>query len=183
MFRQSVRFMGNDGASVQACDPSALAWGTTSSTYPGSTEHISAVRASLRPVVRGCPIADDVILCASELAANAVLHSHSGMPGGKFIVRAKVRAGDYAWIEVEDNGGRWTCPVPGRGLDIVRALASVWGIDGDYRSRCIWARFDWPHPGWPPQSREYRGTSGRSPNSQDVDAGSDEHEGPDNDDE
>jgi hypothetical protein len=33
---------------------------------------------------------------------------------------------------------------PGRphGLDIVRSLASDWGIDGDHTARTIWARFD-----------------------------------------
>ena len=30
------------------------------------------------------------------------------------------------------------------GLDIVRALATDWGIDGDHTTRTIWARFDWP---------------------------------------
>ena len=50
-------------------------------------------------------MADDVILCASELAANAAIHSHSCLPGGTFTVRAKISPGDYAWIEVEDNGG------------------------------------------------------------------------------
>jgi hypothetical protein len=53
----------------------ALALRTTGVTYPGSAEHISAVRADLRPILRECPMADDVILCASELAANAALHS------------------------------------------------------------------------------------------------------------
>ena len=88
--------------------PRALALRTTGVTYPGSPEHISAVRADLRPLLRGCPMADDVILCASELAANAAIHSHSRLPGGTFTVRAKISPGDYAWIEVEDNGGPWT---------------------------------------------------------------------------
>ena len=39
-----------------------------------------------------CPRADDVILCASELAANAALHSRSRLPGGTFTVRATVQA-------------------------------------------------------------------------------------------
>ena len=58
-----------------------------------------------------CPMADDVIRCASELAANAAVHSHSRLPGGAFTVRAKISTGDYAWIEVEDNGGPWTLAV------------------------------------------------------------------------
>jgi serine/threonine-protein kinase RsbW len=116
--------------------------------YPGTPEQIRVVRADLRGLLDDCPVADDVILCASELAANAALHSHSRKPGAHFTVRAEIHPGDYAWIEVEDNGGPWTEPAPGtgrsHGLDIIRALTSDWGIDGDYRSRVVWARIDWP---------------------------------------
>jgi anti-sigma regulatory factor (Ser/Thr protein kinase) len=64
--------------------------------------------ADLAALRVGCPMADDVILRASELAANAAVHSHSRLPGSAFTVRAKISPGDYAWIEVEDNGGPWT---------------------------------------------------------------------------
>jgi hypothetical protein len=53
------------------------------------------------------------------------------------------------WIEVEDSGGPWNqhaCP-DGRphGLDIVRAYAAAWGIDGDpLTGWAVWARIDWP---------------------------------------
>jgi anti-sigma regulatory factor (Ser/Thr protein kinase) len=87
--------------------PRALALRTTGATYPGRPEQVRAVRADLRGLLDRCPMADDVILCASELAANAALHSHSAWPGGEFTVRVKVSPGDYAWIEVEDNGGPW----------------------------------------------------------------------------
>jgi anti-sigma regulatory factor (Ser/Thr protein kinase) len=92
-------------------------------------------------------MADEVILCASELAANAAIHSDSRLPGGTFTVRAKISPGDYAWIEVEDDGGPWAQLVsdPDRhhGLDIIRTLASDWGVEGDRIGRTIWARFDW----------------------------------------
>jgi serine/threonine-protein kinase RsbW len=126
--------------------PRALAL-ATSVTYPGTTEHIRIVRADLRAVLHECPMADDVILCASELAANAATHSRSRLPGGTFTVRAKISPGDYAWIEVEDDGGPTS---PGirdatghHGLDIVRALATDWGIGGDHTTGTVWARFDW----------------------------------------
>ena len=126
--------------------PRALAL-ATNVTYPGTTQHIRTVRADLCAVLHECPMADDVILCVSELAANAVIHSRSRLPGGTFTVRAKISPGDYALIEVEDDGGPMS---PGmhdatghHGLDIVRALATDWGIDGDHTARSIWARFDW----------------------------------------
>jgi serine/threonine-protein kinase RsbW len=127
--------------------PRALAL-ATSVTYPGTTEYIRTVRADLRATLRECPMADDVILCASEFAANAATHSNSRLPGGTFTVRAKISSGDYAWIEVEDDGGPSTPAIRDstghHGLDIVRALATDWGIDGDQTTRIAWARFDWP---------------------------------------
>jgi hypothetical protein len=35
-------------------------------------------------------------------------------------------------------------PARHHGLDLVRAVADEWGIDGDHTARTIWARFDWP---------------------------------------
>ncbi len=125
----------------------ALAERTSEITYPGAAEHIRAVRADLRPLLAGCPIADEIILCASELAANAALHSNSCLPGGTFTVRAEISPGQYARIEIQDNGGSWTPaindPSGHHGLDIVRGLASDWGIDGDQAARTTWALFAW----------------------------------------
>lgn len=119
-------------------------------SYPAIAEHIGRVRADLRGLLADCPVADDVILCASELATNAVLHSDSGKPGGKFTVRAEVIPSHHARIEVEDSGGAWLTTVldrdriQGHGLDIVSALAADWGIDGDHHARTVWAHFEWP---------------------------------------
>jgi hypothetical protein len=130
--------------------PAAITTGlrTSETTYPGGTEHIRAVRADLRAVLGGCPRADDVILCASELAANAAQHSRSRLPGGTFTVRATISPGHYARIDVQDNGGPWTRAITGparhHGLDIIGAVADAWGSDSDYATRTIWARFDWP---------------------------------------
>jgi anti-sigma regulatory factor (Ser/Thr protein kinase) len=119
--------------------------------YPGSSEQVQSVRADLRAFLNGCPIADETILVASELAANAAIHSSSRQPGGRFIVRAEVRPGHYAWVAVEDQGGIWAGhhPRDGRphGLDIVQSIAGdrSWGIGGDAAlGRVAWARLGWP---------------------------------------
>lgn len=116
-------------------------------TYPGSAEHVRAVPADLRQVLQDCPRADDVILCSSELAANAAQHSHSRLPGGEFTVRVTVCYEFYVRVEVQDDGGPWNQgmidPTRRHGLDIVRTLADEWGIGGDQTTRTIWTRFDW----------------------------------------
>jgi serine/threonine-protein kinase RsbW len=123
-----------------------LAW---SRAFPATAPQVREARAFLRAALEGCPIADDIVLCASELAANSCLHSASGNAGGTFTVRAEIHEGDYVWIEVEDNGGHWNQRVhsDGRphGLDIVRAYATDFGIDGDpLTGWAVWVRIDWP---------------------------------------
>jgi serine/threonine-protein kinase RsbW len=117
-------------------------------TYPGEPERVRQVRADIRQLLDGCPVADDVILCASELAANSARHSDSRKPGGTFTVRTESRPGAGVRIEVEDAGGPWVGPAPdptgGRGLDIVRALAAEWGVITRPAGRAVWARIEWP---------------------------------------
>ena len=99
----------------------------------------------------GCPVADDVILCVSELATNAAVHSDSRRSGGTFTVRTESCPGADVRIEVEDAGGPWVSSAPdpthGRGLDIVRTLADDWGITTTPAGRAVWARITWPASG------------------------------------
>ena len=131
---------GSAAASPELCAPLA--------TYPGRLEHVRQVRADARGLLEGCPAVDEVILCLSELAANAVLHSDSRGPGGTFTVRVKSCPGAHVRVEVEDDGGAWVASAPdpgsGRGLDIIRVLAAEWGVTGSHAGRTVWALFDWP---------------------------------------
>ncbi len=117
--------------------------------YAGTINQAQHVRADLAKIAAECPAADDLILLASELATNAILHSRSGHPDRVFTVRATLYLGDYVWVEVIDQGGAWTADEHdddhGRGLAIVAAVAGDgnWGIDGDAACRVAWFRLDW----------------------------------------
>jgi anti-sigma regulatory factor (Ser/Thr protein kinase) len=121
---------------------------TFSRAYPASASQIRAVRADLRALLDGCPIADDAVLCASELAANAALHSESRKPGGTLTVHVEIHESDHVRIEVDGGGGTWSQPFadPARphGLDIIRVITTRWGITETSVGRTVWAQLDWP---------------------------------------
>jgi serine/threonine-protein kinase RsbW len=115
---------------------------------PSRPDQVRVARAFLASVLAGCPVADEAILCASELASNSILHSDSKKPGGTFTIYAEMH-NDYAWVEVKDDGGTWNqhAHSDGRphGLGIVNELAADWGIDGDpLTGWIVWARLDVP---------------------------------------
>ena len=117
--------------------------------FPARPEQVGQARRFLARALEGCPVADDAVLCLSELAGNSVLHSRSRRPGGTFTVRAEVCDGDYVRVEVRDEGGPWNehRGADGRphGLAIVRHLAVESGTDGDALTGWItWARIGWP---------------------------------------
>jgi serine/threonine-protein kinase RsbW len=87
-------------------------------------------------------------LILSELATNAVIHSASSEPGGKFTITTEVRKGEYVRIETRDNGGAWTqrenCDGRPHGRDIVASLAAAHGVSGDpLAGWTAWAVIDW----------------------------------------
>ena len=110
--------------------------------FPGQPRQVREARRWIKPLLAGLPAADDALLALSELASNAVIHSKSRLPRGVFIVRAVILM-DLVRIEVTDQGGVWhgqfgPDPQFGRGLSIVAALASAWGITGDQAGRTAW---------------------------------------------
>jgi hypothetical protein len=101
-------------------------------SFPGRRDQVRLVRGMFAVFFDGCPGADDAILLASELAANAVAHSASGQPGGTLTVRAEVCPGVYLSAEVEDQGSAWdgniSAAEPPHGLFLLRALSADCGI-------------------------------------------------------
>lgn len=116
--------------------------------FQGQPDQVSQVRHTIAERVRNTPVADNLVLIASELAANAVLHSRSR--GGTFTVACEVMPG-YVWLAVEDLGGEWLPQqADGRchGLEIVALLATRWGIEQPAGgSRVVWASVEWRRDG------------------------------------
>jgi anti-sigma regulatory factor (Ser/Thr protein kinase) len=114
---------------------------------PARRDQIQVARAFISAILDACPATDDAVLCVSELATNAVLHSASRNPGGTFTVRAAI-FDDHVRVEVEDNGGTWD-EHPHRdsrshGLNVVRELAADCGRDGSpLTGWVVWARLRW----------------------------------------
>ncbi len=141
---------------LRAARGTALAGPTSSGerVFAACPEQVSAARRFVARFLAGAPVADDAVLCVSELAGNCVSHSLSGHLGGTFTVRVELYDGDYLWLEVTDQGGPWRPVVPdGRvhGLEIVRRLASDSGVAGSlFTGWEAWARLDWPGCGGQP---------------------------------
>lgn len=118
-------------------------------TFHGRPDEVARVRRDLASYLADCPVADDLVLIASELAANAVTHSRSR--GEFFRVRCQLSAGSVR-VEVEDLGGPWRTSWRTRsgkdrphGLDLVAALGAEWGTSTTAdRTRVVWARLVMP---------------------------------------
>jgi serine/threonine-protein kinase RsbW len=122
-------------------------------TFRGEPGQVPLVRDFVSRYLDGrhCPAeaVQDILVCATELAANAVLHSRSGLPGGHFSVEIAC-AGQSVHVTVEDSGGPWAehgtgdidaeC---GRGLPVVAALSADTGITGDAAGRMAWFCCRW----------------------------------------
>lgn len=94
---------------------------------------------------------DDVVLCVSELATNALTH---GVPPGRgYLLRLLCREGGVVRVEVHDSGGgevRAPDAEPdvepeaegGRGLALVAAFADRWGVGERVPGKVVWCEFD-----------------------------------------
>jgi hypothetical protein len=115
-------------------------------TFHGRAGEVRRVRREVAAYLGDCPVRDDLVLIADELAANCVLHTRSR--GEFFRVRCELSEGSVR-IEVEDMGGPWRTRKPGdrfHGLDIVEALTGPdgWGTEvTPDETRVVWARLEW----------------------------------------
>ncbi|MFD1542568.1 ATP-binding protein [Nonomuraea guangzhouensis] len=90
----------------------------------------------------------DALLVLTELAANAVRHTYSGLPGGHIRVRVVRLNAGLIRVEVLDDGSQSLPTLRdaslsdacGRGLRLVEELASEWGWRHFGGQRCaVWA--------------------------------------------
>jgi anti-sigma regulatory factor (Ser/Thr protein kinase) len=139
--------------------PPAYWW---SRDFPGEKTQARSVRAWIESFLPACDALDDLVLIASELAANAVTHTRSGQADARFTVDvtwspdcARVVVGDQGSDEIPDSPGNpgeqeLTHAETGRGLLIVYALSAAWGLAGNADARWLWADVPWLSRGGPP---------------------------------
>jgi anti-sigma regulatory factor (Ser/Thr protein kinase) len=122
---------------------------TRLSSHPTSAV---AARRFVRQVLDGWEFgeAEAAIVCTDELVTNAIVHVCSDID---VVVR---RRGDSIRVEVHDASGRPPLrrvhPLDaerGRGLEVVEALSSSWGVSPTTTGKLVWFELT-PEPGPPP---------------------------------
>lgn len=99
-----------------------------------------AVRHFVAEALPPTPRRDDIILTASELAANVIRHART-----RFTVRVG-RQDEAVRLEISDGSSI----VPAieelseshRGLRMIAAISEQWGIDRTPDGKVVWAEFD-----------------------------------------
>jgi anti-sigma regulatory factor (Ser/Thr protein kinase) len=115
----------------------------SSITLPATESQVIKARKFVASFVDAPTLAADAVLCLSEVATNAVIHSNSRHVGGQFTVSAERYRDGHLRVEVQDEGGRWMerAKAEGQhlGLLIVSRLSSAWGIESDgYHRGAVW---------------------------------------------
>ena len=120
-------------------------------TFRGTAASVPEARRFVAELLLGCPARDVLMMCVSELCANAIEHTGSGN-GGVFIVEVDLPRPGVARIAVTDEGGP-SRPAAGsgdlmaeggRGLAMVAACTSRWGYADARPGRTVWAESCWP---------------------------------------
>jgi anti-sigma regulatory factor (Ser/Thr protein kinase) len=124
-------------------------------TLPGVLTSAAKARRFTASVLAAAGHGDTSVaeLVASELVANGIEHSQSGLPGGTVVLTVTTASGEWAQVEVRDAGpaapgGRPAVPAQapppeaerGRGLLLVSQFALDYGTAGDGTA---WARLAW----------------------------------------
>jgi anti-sigma regulatory factor (Ser/Thr protein kinase) len=137
----------------------AVIWWTRD--FPGDPDQVRAARRWIADLLPDCGPLADVLLVVSELCTNAVMHTRSGEPGGRFSVVVEW-TGESARVVIEDQGSPKAPAIDmrtgdatgahesGRGLRLVDELADDWGTASRPGRRWVWADVQWRAGGGPP---------------------------------
>ena len=112
-------------------------------TLPASMTSVRLARRFVREQLAGFrlsdPVRDEVLLLASELVTNAILH-------GRSELRIEVACVDFhVRVTVHDENSRYPVVVSedpdaldGRGLALVDVLSSAWGVEQEPGGKAVW---------------------------------------------
>jgi anti-sigma regulatory factor (Ser/Thr protein kinase) len=122
---------------------------TSSVVVPHDQGNAGAARRAVAEELRARGVApaalEDTVLVVSELVSNSIRHAQP-LPSGEICVRWSLEP-DHVHLEIVDGGGA-TRPqagaaapsaLGGRGLDIVRSVATQWGVDEQDETVIVWA--------------------------------------------
>jgi serine/threonine-protein kinase RsbW len=150
---------GLEGRDVTPPGPSPfIAWWTRH--FRGGADQVFEVRRWLEDLLPDCAARADLLLLASELCTNAIVHSRSGEAGGQFSVDidwapalARAVVGDQGSAKapaVARAGDTARLAESGRGLLLVDDLADDWGTASRPNRRWVWADIGWQARGGSP---------------------------------
>ncbi|HUY49562.1 MAG TPA: ATP-binding protein [Streptosporangiaceae bacterium] len=117
--------------------------------FPGREDQVRQVRTFVTELLTDHPGRDDIVLCAAELATNAIRHTASGRDGyftteiswdGRTVRVAVADSGAATEPFRAGSGGADDADAE-RGLDVLARLSASYGAEGDYRGRVVWAQF------------------------------------------
>jgi hypothetical protein len=113
----------------------------------GEPAEVPKARHRVAAAVQGHARHDDIVLLASELITNAVVHSDSALPGGKVTIAVSRSSASLVRVEVTDAVSRQRHPQvrkngidaeTGKGLDMVKQLSMAWGTSSNNAECSVW---------------------------------------------
>jgi anti-sigma regulatory factor (Ser/Thr protein kinase)/tetratricopeptide (TPR) repeat protein len=122
--------------------------------FPGREEQVGQARGWLEELLPDCEQLEVLTLIVSELCTNAILHTDTGKPGGRFsfavewtpkAVKALVLdqgSPTVPAITVKADDALWK-DEDGRGLFLVDQLADAWGTADLPGGRVVWVDMAW----------------------------------------
>jgi len=110
--------------------------------FESEPQSAQAVRRFVEDALAGAPSLDDVVLAASEFAANVIRHAQTPftvrLDTDEDRVRLEVSDGSSIIPAVEDISESY------RGLRMIEAISSRWGVEATRSGKTVWAEFSSP---------------------------------------